>query len=326
MAESLATDFDSEVLTGDVLLASPTLEWDADVEFSIDVASEAEDTPPLVRTPMVIAADPGEAQDTRAQSEDEDPASAFSEDVVTVAGDPEGIAAAFAAFEEEELAAELEQVSFFLGQGMSEEARALLQDLEGRFPGHAQIAAKLREVRAFDQKTTRPTTDSVATSRIAVSPTLGSTFIERPTRSEHRTPAPRAVLGEGEKSDFSTHADLAIAYKGMGLFDAAIGELKLLAQDESQEVFALTTMGECFEAKSSFTEAILRYKRALNCEQVTPEETLLLYSLLGAAFERLGDVSEALYFYEKVLKRDPKFRDVDLKVAELRPRLVKRAR
>ncbi len=85
-------------------------------------------------------------------------------------------------------------------------------------------------------------------------------------------------------------------------------------------------MGECFEAKHSFTEAIIRYKRALNCEQITPQETLVLYFLLGVAFERLGDVSEALYFFEKVLKRDSKFRDVDLKVSELRPRLVKRAR
>ncbi|MEP6652635.1 MAG: tetratricopeptide repeat protein, partial [Myxococcales bacterium] len=219
---------------------------------------------------------------------------------------------------------------------MVDEARSLLHDLETRYPGDARVAAALRDLQARERVLNRGpgehrgsrSSDSVATSRLAVSPTLGSTVIERPSTPSHYrgTPTPRAVMSGDETSDSATHADLAIAYKGMGLLDAAIGELKLLAQDESQEVFALTTMGECFEGKSSFTEAIIRYKRALNCEQITREETLLLYFLLGAAFEHLGDVSEALYFYEKVVKRNPKFRDVDLKVAELRPRLIKRAR
>ena len=144
-------------------------------------------------------------------------------------------------------------------------------------------------------------------------------------RREGATLPPRAVVEDGE-ADFATHADLAIAYKEMGLYDAAIGELKKLARDPEREVFALTTMGECYEAKGSFTDAVIRYKRALNCEQITPEEVLLLYYLLGAAFDRLGDVNEALYFFEKVAKRSPRFRDVEQKVAELRPRMVKRAR
>jgi tetratricopeptide (TPR) repeat protein len=111
----------------------------------------------------------------------------------------------------------------------------------------------------------------------------------------------------------------------MGLFDAAIAELKQLATDPGHEVFALTTMGDCYEAKGTFTEAILRYKRALNCEQITAEERLILYYLLGTAFDRLGDVSEALYFFEMVAKRSPRFRDVERRIAELRPRMVKRA-
>ena len=92
-----------------------------------------------------------------------------------------------------------------------------------------------------------------------------------------------------------------------------------------REVFALTRMGDCFQAKGSFTEAILRYKRALNCDNVSREEGRLLYFQLGMTFERLGDISEALYFFEKVAKRDPGFREVSRKVAELLPRKVKRA-
>jgi hypothetical protein len=65
---------------------------------------------------------------------------------------------------------------------------------------------------------------------------------------------------------------------------------------------------------------VIRYKEALNCADVTAPEMLLLYYLLGCVFERLGDRSEALYFFEKVVKREPRFRDVDVKIAALRGR------
>ena len=105
----------------------------------------------------------------------------------------------------------------------------------------------------------------------------------------------------------------------------AIGEFKLLTQDPEREVFALTMIGECCEAKGSLTDAIIRYKEGLNCPQITPEETIQLYYCLGSTFERLADQSEALYFYEKVAKRDPKFREVDGKIAALKPRSARQA-
>jgi len=145
----------------------------------------------------------------------------------------------------------------------------------------------------------------------------------RPLRSldpEPHEQSPVAVVAGGEKVALSTHGDLGIAYKEMGLLDAAIGEFKLLTQDPEREVFALTMIGECCEAKGSLTDAIIRYKEGLNCPQITPEETVQLYYCLGSTFERLADQSEALYFYEKVAKRDPKFRDVSDKLLHLRPR------
>lgn len=112
----------------------------------------------------------------------------------------------------------------------------------------------------------------------------------------------------------------------LGEYDAAIDEYKRLARDPAREVFALTKMGDCYLAKGSCTEAILRYKRALNCDDVTREETRLLYFQLGSSFERLGDISEALYFFEKVAKREPDFNDVARKVAELIPLKDKKAK
>ncbi len=77
-------------------------------------------------------------------------------------------------------------------------------------------------------------------------------------------------------------------------------------------------IGECVEAKGDLGGAVARYKEALNLPQATPAESIGLYYQLGAVFEQLGDVREALYFFENVGKRDPGFRDVKRRIAALK--------
>jgi len=214
--------------------------------------------------------------------------------------------------DDDELNEDLDQVTFFLDQGMPDDARWLLQDLATRFPGDVRVTTKLRDLDA-GVKRAAPMEISGAQPVAAF-----------PLDERQSTPAPRAMVEGGSVNDASTRIDLAIAYKEMGLFDAAIAELRSLV-DTPNEVLALTMMGECFEAKGSFTEAVIRYKGALNCTPIRPDEMMQLYFLLGAAFERLGDPSEALYFFEKVARRDPRFRDVDRRILALKPKLAKAA-
>jgi tetratricopeptide (TPR) repeat protein len=129
--------------------------------------------------------------------------------------------------------------------------------------------------------------------------------------------SPRAVVAGGA-ADLSTHADLGIAYKEMGLHDAAIKEFALLAGDPSREVFALTMMGECYEAKGAPAEALIHYKKALNRPHVKDDEATHLYYQLGRVFQALDDRSEALFFFEKVARRDPGFQDVSGRISGLR--------
>ena len=350
---SLFTDFDIEVRTGDVVIeerefeissgaiAHTTLEMPPEQSgpiddrplqnLDVDTAANQVTPPPEVpiRTGRTVAP---ARRSISLEGDDEDPAGSFEDNSATIAGG----AAVLSALtptplpvvhdDDADLNEDLEQVSFFIEQSLTEEARALLHDLEARFPGHPRVKTKMQQLEAVDARL-----DAVKT-QVSRRPTpLGpgarqpAAPVTRNPRGEGATPPPRAVF-EGGEADFATHADLAIAYKEMGLYDAAINELKQLGRDPEREVFALTTMGECYEAKGSFTDAVIRYKRALNCEQISPEEVLALYYLLGAAFDRLGDVSEALYFFEKVAKRAPRFRDIEQKVAELRPLMVKRAR
>jgi len=229
--------------------------------------------------------------------------------------------------DDEELEADLEQVAFFLDQGIAEEARALLDELARRHPGHPAIVAKLRELEAFEAHEASATLGSLPPEPAPAPspPPVASSSGNMARRGATSTPPPRAVVEAGGPPDVSTHLDLGIAYKEMGLFDAAIAELRAVTEDPRHEVEALTMMGECYEAKGAVTEAIIRYKGALNCTPISADEMTQLYFLLGGAFDRLGDTSEALYFFEKVARRDPRFRDVDRRIAILRPKLVKTA-
>jgi tetratricopeptide (TPR) repeat protein len=207
---------------------------------------------------------------------------------------------------EAELDAELEQVDFFLEQSLRDEARDALAELAPRFPNHPRLLAKMREVErrelsglgSVPQDSSGPTTNVDSSS-------------PAPAR-------PVAIVAGGE-GDLATHGDLGIAYKEMGLHDAAIAEFKLLAADPARRVFALTMIGECLEAQGALPEAVVRYKEALNSGPVAEAETTQLYYLLGSAFERMGDASEALYFFEKVAKRGAQFRDVARRIEALKP-------
>jgi tetratricopeptide (TPR) repeat protein len=207
----------------------------------------------------------------------------------------------------DELAAELEQVDFFLDQSLVDEARGVLDELDKRFPGHKLLADKRRAVEAaarHQQEEEEEDTDAGAVPGGAAGASQ---------------PAPIAQLSVSEKADPGTHGDLGIAYKQMGLHDAAIAEFKQVLADRSRAVFALTMMGECLEAKGELGEAVVRYKEALNQTHVSASESLELYYLLGGVFERLGDVREALYFFENLRKRDAHFRDVERRIATLKP-------
>jgi predicted Zn-dependent protease len=194
----------------------------------------------------------------------------------------------------DELATELEQLDFFAQQSLHDEARAVLVDLEQRFPGHPLLAERRRAYGSEGQGAIPGGGPPPAPS------------------------GPRAKLSASEDADPATHGDLGIAYKQMGLHDAAIEEFKQLAADKTRAVFAYTMIGECVEAKGELGEAVKRYKEALNLPQATAQESVELYYLLGSVFEQLGDVREALYFFENVGKRDPGFRDVKRRIVTLK--------
>jgi tetratricopeptide (TPR) repeat protein len=79
-------------------------------------------------------------------------------------------------------------------------------------------------------------------------------------------------------------------------------------------------IGECCEALGDSAEAIRCYQDALKRPAATPAEATQIYFQLGNVFYNLGDSSEALYYFERVIKRDPNFRDIAVRLADIKSR------
>jgi tetratricopeptide (TPR) repeat protein len=201
--------------------------------------------------------------------------------------------------------ADLEQVDFFIEQGIPDEARALLDDVIARYPPSPLLDERRRRIEALEA--------GAAPGAVPVEPgSVGH------GQANPGSISPKAMVAAGGEMDLESHRDLGIGYKDMGLFDAAIREFSLLVKDPRHEVFGLTMIGECHESKGGLADAVAFYKKALNKPAISDAEATALYYQLGSVFQTMGETNEALYFFEKVMKRDGTFRDVRRRITDLR--------
>ena len=200
---------------------------------------------------------------------------------------------------------ELEQVDFFIEEELTEEAQALLDELEKRHPGHILVADR-REKLMSVKKGTAP--------EEPLPPEPPAPAAAQPT------PMPQAATGGFPSQDLDSEADLGLMNKTMERHDAAIQHFTALLGDPRREVFALTMIGESHEAMGNRAEATRCYQDALKSPRASEVEATQLYFLLGNLFYNTGDRAEALYYFERVSKRDPTFRDVQRRLAALKSR------
>ncbi len=245
---------------------------------------------------------------------------------------------------------DLDEADFFTQQSLFEEAHSILDSLLARYPSHPLVTAKLRDLEAMERAAggeVEPTAAEVEADAVvedaSPEPEAADASDEPSVRAAdlsaelpddlpgHTDAAATAseaepfemtrkgVIEKGVTAeDFETHYDLGIAYKEMGLLDDAVSEFKLCMKDPLREVQCHLMIGLCCLEKGQVTEAIGHFKKGLYVEGITERESLSLYFELGQAYERLNDPREALYYYEKVVKRDQHFRGVEQRIEVLR--------
>jgi tetratricopeptide (TPR) repeat protein len=242
----------------------------------------------------------------------------------------------------------LEEAEFFTARGLYEDARTILTEQLGRTPNHPLVLEKLREVEEASASTgagsqtielsmlgaARPS----ATPGYDVSASLGALDeLEPPPESVAVESAARpvqsldvdqvfakfkaGVRAQVTNADAATHYDLGVAYKEMGMVADAINEFEAAARDPSRECMCYAMIGMIHLEQGALDKAAESYVKGLSAGEKTVEQEMSLYYDLGNVYEMKGKNQDALYYFQKIARRDPGYRDVADRIQTLAPQL-----
>jgi tetratricopeptide (TPR) repeat protein len=252
----------------------------------------------------------------------------------------------------------LEEADFFASRGLWDDARAILVDQLTRTPQNPLLLERLREIEgaigASGESQTIERSQLGGGAASYPEPLEDRSFdiaasldaldeLEAPPESQAPQSAgfgaggqfasdgddidvdqvfakfKAGVKAQVSESDSATHYDLAVAYKEMGLLPDAIQEFGLAARDPQRECMCFAMIGMIHLEQNELDEAAAAYIRGLEASQKSVEQEMSLYYDLGNVYEMKRSNHEALYYFQKIARRDPGFRDVKDRILALQP-------
>jgi tetratricopeptide (TPR) repeat protein len=238
---------------------------------------------------------------------------------------------------------ELQEAEFFVQQGMMQEAQSAFQRILVRDPEHTVAKQKLAEIERkiaapADEKPRRPAAKKDTVFKVIDTQVSQGDFIDlagelneemaqgEKTSSADIEPEVQDLLHQFqagvseqiEATDYETHYHLGIAYKDLGLYDEAIGELQLAASNAAYQVRCSSPLGLTYLAKGEPAHAVEEMLKGLAATQNGTEERWGVLYDLATAYEALGDAQKALEALQSIHSESPKFRDIRTRVRDLR--------
>jgi tetratricopeptide (TPR) repeat protein len=253
--------------------------------------------------------------------------------------------------EEEPAAEECDEASFFIDQGLLEEAREILETVMIAFPGHARAGELMGRLEALEAgggavheeapaepvyvPSVQPVTETAERDAFDLAAELAGEIDNLSDDSASAPPAAEdfqysveEVFSEFKKGlakvvkpeDVDTHYDLGIAYKEMGLLDDALHEFEVARQGcagTKRELDCITMMGMLQLLRGDAGAAVDAFREGMSSPHATGEAAKALGFELAAAYEAQGEHGKALFHYQRVAAVDPKYRDVSSQVNRL---------
>jgi tetratricopeptide (TPR) repeat protein len=130
----------------------------------------------------------------------------------------------------------------------------------------------------------------------------------------------QGVKAQVSDNDSATHYDLGVAYKEMGLIADGIREFEIASRDPKRECNCLAMIGMMHRDRGDLDRAAEAYVRGLSAQHKTVAQEVSLYYDLGIVYEMKNDADEAIYYFQRITRRDPTYRDVSQRLAALLPR------
>ncbi|CAN5925546.1 hypothetical protein BH11MYX4_BH11MYX4_20480 [soil metagenome] len=246
-----------------------------------------------------------------------------------------------------ELEDALDEAEFFCSRGLFDDARAILTEQLGKHPNHPLLRERVAELDAQDEQRAgsgareRPQEPDRAYDIAASLDALESLDYNALEPAEgHAAPDQQvdveevfAKFKEGvakqiSVDDSDSHYNLGIAYKEMMLIDDAIREFQVAAQDPKRECVARSMIGMIEIERGRMNEAIDAFLMGLNSPNKDPQQETVLCYEIGACYEAKKMTKEALSYYQKAMRRDPNYRDVQERVrrlAKVEPKMQRQA-
>lgn len=148
----------------------------------------------------------------------------------------------------------------------------------------------------------------------------GKGIPDYPSGAESSTISDLGDTPDGEGKD---HYDLGMVYKEMKLWDAAVAELEQARRDPSLRLRATMGLAECLQESHDLQGALELLESEEKSADVSPQERLGVRHQLGIVNELLGNLDEALRHYDAIIEVNPGYADVELRISDLRSKLVK---
>ncbi|HEX6765590.1 MAG TPA: tetratricopeptide repeat protein, partial [Polyangiaceae bacterium] len=244
--------------------------------------------------------------------------------------------------EQDALEEALEEADFFAARGLYEDARAILADQLTKTPNHRLVHERLREVeeslaasgssQTIERSMLARGSDRAPDDEVAAS--LGALDQELPPASvggdvtssmvhvdvdQVFMKFKAGVRAQVAEADSATHYDLGVAYKEMGLLGEAIAEFEAAARDPHRECMCFAMIGLIYLEQGDLERSSESYIKALAAQSKTVEQEMSLYYDLGTVYEMKSAKKEALYYFQKIARRDPGYRDIADRIAALSP-------
>ena len=209
-----------------------------------------------------------------------------------------------------DIAEELEEIEFFMSQGLEDEAKGIVEGLLVSFPDDPRVRElekKVLGVNAHEEVTAVKSFDFDALAEDLEEITNDEVVSEI---DEVFTQFKAGVEKQVSQTDFATHYDLGVAYKEMGLFDDAISEFKIASGDPTRGATAQMMIGMCQVGAGKIDEAVATFQAGMETPGLEQEGKLALMYELGKAYEVAGKGDDAIGVYNQILMEDPGFADV----------------
>ncbi len=242
-----------------------------------------------------------------------------------------------------ELEEALEEAEFFVSRGLYDDARSILLEQLARLPDHPLIVERMAELDAHEQSVQAgsgprqtPKKDEHPAEHIDRSFDIAATLdaiegMDLPTNeaapymdTEQQVDVEEvfAKFKEGvakqiSVDDAQAHYDLGVAYKEMALLEDAIREFEISARDPKRECVCQSMIGMIQMERGNINEALDAFMRGLRAPGRNAEQETVLSFEIGIAYEAKKLTKEALNFYNKVLRQNPNYRDVQERIRRL---------